>query len=74
MKEFLFCLSACLVGNTVLAQSAPVPKIGGSCPTYTFSSGGSCFPVGNHQVYLNPSGGPCGQGWIRSGNGRYCVR
>lgn len=73
MKYVVFCSFALLVSQIALAQSLPVPEIG-SCPTYTFSSGGSCFPVGNHQVYLNPSGQPCGQGWIRSGNGNYCVK
>ena len=74
MKTTIFALLSLCVGQVALAQSVPVPKVGGSCPTYTFSSGGSCYPVGNHQVFLNPSGGPCGPGWIRSGNGNYCVR
>jgi hypothetical protein len=74
MKSFLFCLGSLIIAQNALAQGTPVPKVGGSCPTYTFSSGGSCVPTGNHQVFLNPSGRPCPQGWIRSGNGNYCVR
>jgi hypothetical protein len=73
MKSFLFCLSACLVGNAVLAQSVPVPKVGGGCPTGTTSSSGSCVPNGNTQVFLNPSGGSCPLGWTRSAS-YYCVR
>jgi hypothetical protein len=73
MKAFIFCLSAVCLGQVALAQGTPVPKIGGSCPTGTVSSSGSCVPTGNTQVFLNPSGGSCPLGWIRSGNGNYCV-
>ena len=74
MKTFILCLGAVLVGNAVLAQSVPVPKIGRSCPSGTYSSGGSCVPTANNQVYLNPSRSSCPQNWVRSGNGNYCVR
>jgi len=69
MKAFIFCLGACLIGNAVLAQSTPVYRQG-QCPTGTYTSGNSCVPVGNTQVYYN-GGGPCPQGWVSSKN--YCV-
>ena len=72
MKAFIFCLGACLVGNAVLAQSVPVPKVGGGCPTGTYSSNGSCVPRGDTQVYLN-GGSTCPVGWTRSAT-YYCVR
>lgn len=70
----LIIILAVALGAPALAQSTPVPKIGGTCPTGTVSSGGSCLPSGNTQVYLNPSRQPCGIGWVRSGNGYYCVK
>jgi hypothetical protein len=71
MKYVAFCSFALLLGQIALAQSVPVPKIGGSCPTGTYSSNGSCVPTGNTQVYWN-GGGPCPQGWVSSKG--YCVR
>jgi len=72
MKASLFCLGACLIGQVALAQNLPAPKVG-SCPRYTYSSGGSCVPNGNHQVYLNSNrSSGCPLGWTSSGN--YCVR
>lgn len=70
MKPFLFCLMATLVGNVVLAQSTPVYRQG-QCPTGTYTSGNSCVPVGNTQVYYN-GGSPCPAGWTSSKE--YCVR
>lgn len=72
MKPLLFCLGACLIGQTVLAQSVPVPRVGGSCPRGTYTQSGSCVPVGSTQVYLN-GGGSCPLGWTRSAR-YYCVR
>jgi hypothetical protein len=72
MKSFLFCLGTVCIAQSVLAQSVPVPRVGGSCPTGTRSSSGSCVPVGDTQVYLSPDG-TCPLGWTRSAR-YYCVR
>ena len=72
MKSLIFCFAVCLTGQVALAQSAPVPRVGGSCPTGTYSSGGSCVPTGNTQVYIN-GGGSCPLGWTKSAR-YYCVR
>jgi len=71
MKAFLFCLGSILVSQATLAQSVPVQKVGGSCPTGTYSSQGSCVPIGNTQVFISYEG--CPVGWTRSA-GYYCVR
>ncbi len=72
MKAFLFCLGSVIAAQATLAQSVPVPRVGGSCPTGTYSSSGSCVPTGSTQVYLNGGGG-CPAGWTRSAS-YYCVR
>lgn len=72
MKYVAFCSFALLVGQMALAQSVPVPRVGGSCPTGTTSSNGSCVPRGNTQVFIN-GGGSCPAGWTRSAT-YYCVR
>jgi hypothetical protein len=71
MQSFLFCLGACLVGQAVLAQGTPVPKVGGSCPTGTYSTQGVCVPQGDTQVFVTDGG--CPQGWVKSAR-YYCVR
>ena len=72
MKTTLFALIALAIGQVALAQSLPVARVGGSCPTGTYSSGGSCVPRGNVQVFVNGDG-PCPAGWTRSAR-YYCVR
>jgi hypothetical protein len=72
MKSLIFCFAVCLTGQVALAQSTPVPRVGGSCPTGTYSSSGSCVPTGNTQVYVN-GGGSCPLGWTKSAR-YYCVR
>jgi len=71
MKPFLFCLISVCVAEAVLAQGTPVPKVGGSCPTRTYSSRGVCVPTGDTQVFLTD--GSCPVGWVRSAR-HYCVR
>ena len=72
MKMKLIIVLTMVLGSLAHAQGTPVPKIGGSCPTGTRTSQGSCVPVGNTQVFITSGG--CPQGWVRSGNGNYCVR
>jgi hypothetical protein len=71
MKVTIFALVALAVGQVALAQSVPVVKVGRSCPTGTYSSGNSCVPSGDTQVYYN-GGGSCPLGWTSSKG--YCVR
>ena len=70
MKPFLFCLSAVIAGQAVLAQSVPVPRYG-SCPTGTDAQGGACVPRGDRQVFVTE--GQCPAGWTKSAR-YYCVR
>jgi hypothetical protein len=70
MKYVLFAFLSLSVSQAALAQSVPVPRVG-SCPTGTYSSGGSCVPTGGTQVYYN-GGGSCPLGWTSSKD--YCVR
>lgn len=72
MKYVLFALLSLGAAQVALAQSVPVPRVGGGCPTGTYYSNGSCVPTGNTQVYLN-GGGSCPAGWVRSAR-YYCVR
>ena len=68
MKALLIVLlGLCAQAN---AQGIPVYRQG-QCPTGTYTSGNSCVPTGNQQVYYN-GGGPCPQGWTSSKG--YCVR
>lgn len=70
MKTTIFTIFALCIGQVALAQSVPVLRQG-QCPTGTYTSGSSCVPTGNTQVYYN-GGGQCPLGWTRSKN--YCVR
>ena len=70
MKAVIFCSISLLLGQLALAQSVPVLRQG-QCPSGTYTSGNSCVPVGDTQVYYN-GGGSCPLGWTSSKN--YCVR
>ena len=71
MKMVLLVIFALGINQVAFAQSLPVAKYG-QCPTGTYSSGGSCVPRGNVQVFVNGDG-PCPAGWTRSAR-YYCVR
>ena len=70
MKSFIHCLGTLLFAQSTFAQGIPVYRQG-QCPTGTYTSGNSCVPTGNRQVYYN-GGGSCPLGWTSSKN--YCFR
>ena len=71
MKTTLFALIALAIGQVALAQETPVPKVGASCPTGTYSTQNVCVPQGDTQVFVTSGG--CPVGWTKSAS-HYCVR
>jgi len=65
-----------LSATTAFAQT-PIPRVGDSCPTGTYSSGDYCKPIksstGDTQAIIVKSGSKCPTGFYSSG-GSYCKR
>jgi hypothetical protein len=70
MKAVIFCSISLFLGQLALAQSVPVLRQG-QCPSGTYTSGNSCVPVGDTQVFF-VGGGQCPAYFTKSKG--YCVR
>ena len=74
MYRYLLCYIL-LITTTTLAQT-PIPRVGDSCPTGTYSSGDYCKPfasaVEKGVTIIQKSGDKCPTGWRKSGD--YCVK
>jgi hypothetical protein len=75
MYRYLSCLIL-LIATTATAQT-PIPRVGDSCPTGTYRSGGYCKPIksstGDTQHIIVKSGNKCPTGHYSSA-GSYCKR
>ena len=63
-----------LIATTVASAQTPIPRVGDSCPTGTYSSGDYCRPIeassGSSQTIIQKSGDDCPTGYYSSG--AYC--
>ncbi len=74
MYKYLICLTL-LITVSASAQT-PIPRVGDSCPTGTYSSGDYCKPIksstGESPTIITKSGSKCPTGFYSSGS--YCKR
>ena len=74
MTRYLLCFIL-LIAVSASAQ-APIPRVGDSCPTGTYTSGDYCKPIksssGESQTIITKSGNKCPTGFYSSGD--YCKR